>query len=712
HELRSFLGTASYYRKFCKSFCDIARPLHKLTEKQNGFVWTAECDQAFNQLKRVLTSAPVLAYPQSHAEYILDCDCSGYGLGSVLSQKQDGVERVISYFSKSLTKAERNYCVTRRELLAVVSAVKHYHHYLFGAKFTIRTDHSALRWLLKTFKNPEGQISRWIEVLSAYNFDIQHRSGKLHGNCDGLSRIPCNHCPCCRRLEEKEKQITVDISNCSCAHPQTNDPPITQGTSPGPEPDSGHSLSPCKEVLKNEVSSKPYRRVTTRSQTQSCIVMKQWLDAKSHEDIKNEQSKDGKIATVLKWKEESGERPNWDQVSHLDADHKTFWSQWDRLIVKEGILYRRWVNEATGKDQFELVIPEIWRDDIIRMFHATPGAGHFGIKRTVERLRSRAYWPRITDSVKRHCQRCEQCQKKKNPAKTPKAPMKKFVSGVPNERVQIDIVGPLIESQKSNKYLIVLTDCFTKWASAHAVPRATANAVADAVLDWVSRFGVMQVLHSDQGKQFEATVIADLCQKLGILKTRATSYYAPSDGQVERLNRTLIEMLSKYVEQNHRTWDDHLPLVLLAYNSSVHESTSLSPAMMTYGRELDLPADLIFGSPERTSGQDREPSKYVQDLAESMEKVHELARKKLSKSNDIQKRRYDLKQYKHNYRVGDRVLLFTPAVKQGNCRKLDSHWTGPYIITEVLSDVVFRIKLNNLSRDKIVHHNRLKPYRE
>ena len=170
--------------------------------------------------------------------------------------------------------------------------------------------------------------------------------------------------------------------------------------------------------------------------------------------------------------------------------------------------------------------------------------------------------------------------------------MKKYVSGVPNERVQIDIVGPLIETHRLNKFLIVLTDCFTKWARAYAVPRATATAVADTVLDWVSQFGVMQILHSDQGKQFESIVISELCQKLGILKPRATSYYPASDGQVERLNRTLIEMLSKYAEENHRRWDDHLPLVLLAYNSSVHDSTSLSPAMMTYARELDLPADL------------------------------------------------------------------------------------------------------------------------
>ena len=122
--------------------------------------------------------------------------------------------------------------------------------------------------------------------------------------------------------------------------------------------------------------------------------------------------------------------------------------------------------------------------------------------------------------------------------------MKTYISGLPNERIQMDIVGPLIESYKSNKYLIVLTYCFTKWASAYTVPRATATAVADAILDWISQLGVMQILHSDQGTQFQSAVVTELCQKFGIRKTRTTTYHPASDGQVERFNRTLIEMLS------------------------------------------------------------------------------------------------------------------------------------------------------------------------
>ncbi|KAK3745260.1 hypothetical protein QZH41_010890 [Actinostola sp. cb2023] len=154
-EMRSFLGLCSYYRRFIKGFADIARPLHRLTEKGREFVWTSECDIAFNQLKTTLSTAPVLAYPTSKDPFILDTDASNIGLGAVLSQVQDGEEKVIAYYSKSLSKAERNYCVARKELLAIVNAVKRFHHYLYGRPFLVRTDHGALRWLMN-FKNPEG----------------------------------------------------------------------------------------------------------------------------------------------------------------------------------------------------------------------------------------------------------------------------------------------------------------------------------------------------------------------------------------------------------------------------------------------------------------------------------------------------------------------------------------------------------------------------
>ena len=188
--MRSWLGTCSYYRRFIKDFSKIARPLHRLTEKNIIFKWTQECEDSFNILKHALTSSPILIYPCLEKEFILDTDASGTGTVAVLSQiGDDGREHVIAYYSKSLSKQQRQYCVTRRELLAIVQAVRHFHHYLYGVPFQVRTDHGALTWLLN-FKNPEGQLARWLEVLGTYNFNIKHRAGLKHGNADGLSRTP------------------------------------------------------------------------------------------------------------------------------------------------------------------------------------------------------------------------------------------------------------------------------------------------------------------------------------------------------------------------------------------------------------------------------------------------------------------------------------------------------------------------------------------
>ncbi len=162
HDVRSFLGLCSYYRRFVKNFADTARPLHRLTEKGTMFQWNDACAEAFATLKQKLITAPILGYPTTRDNFILDTDASGVGIGAVLSQGDGENERVVAYYSRALGKAERNYCITRKELLAVVESVKHFHHYPYGVSTVVRTYHGALTWLLN-FKNIEGQMARWME---------------------------------------------------------------------------------------------------------------------------------------------------------------------------------------------------------------------------------------------------------------------------------------------------------------------------------------------------------------------------------------------------------------------------------------------------------------------------------------------------------------------------------------------------------------------
>ena len=197
---------ASYYRRFVHNFARIAAPLHAITKKNQRFEWTPEAQGAFDSLKLAMTSPPILAMLTDDGEFVLDTDASDRAIGAVLSQKQGGIEKVIAYASRSLDRREQNYCVMRRELLAVVFFLEHFKQYLLGRYFVIRTDHAALTWLKRT-PDPIGQQARWLEQMEEYTFHVEHRLGIRHGNADALSRRPCPKKSCI--CEEGQKEITT-----------------------------------------------------------------------------------------------------------------------------------------------------------------------------------------------------------------------------------------------------------------------------------------------------------------------------------------------------------------------------------------------------------------------------------------------------------------------------------------------------------------------
>ena len=167
--MHQFLGFVGYYRRFIPNFADIATPLVTLTGKDVPFVWDAGCSTAFSTLRASLIHAPILAFPIETGQYILDTDASNFGVGGVLSQIQDDVERVVAYCSRALRPSQRHYCTTKCEMLAAVAMCIQFRSYLRGTKFTLRTDHKSLVWLHR-FKYTEGMMARWLLALQQLNF--------------------------------------------------------------------------------------------------------------------------------------------------------------------------------------------------------------------------------------------------------------------------------------------------------------------------------------------------------------------------------------------------------------------------------------------------------------------------------------------------------------------------------------------------------------
>ncbi|KAL5516359.1 hypothetical protein EMCRGX_G001657 [Ephydatia muelleri] len=627
-DLKQFLGLASYYRRFVRNFAAIVAPLVKLTEKGHVWHWSSDCDAAFLQLKERLVTSPILGYPVFNQPFMVDTDASGEGLGAVLSQYVSGVERVIAFASRSLSKAERKYCATRREMLALVWAIKHFRPYLYGRRFTVRTDHASLRWL-QSFHEPEGQVARWLECLSEYDFEVVHRPGTKHTNADALSCMPC--------------------PQCQLSFPQV-----------------------C--TMQSDI----------------------WLPCWTLDELAEEQRQDSSIGQVIQWMENDSIPRVFPK--HLSSHTQALWAQSSYLVLQNGVLYRRWEDVPCKglHRRLQLVLPPTLVPVLLEALHSSIRGGHFGTSKTLAKVRERFYWVGQRKDVAAWCSGCLSCASRKPPPAKLRAPLQLDPAVRPLQRVAMDIMGPLPETSRGNKYILVIADYFTKWSEGYPIPNMEAITVAKCLVnEFICRFGVPEQLHSDQGRNFESKVIKNICDLLQIRKTR-TSPITP--------NRMVVDA--------ERDWDVQLPLLMFAYRTSMHETNGVTPFEMMFGREVVLPEHLMFNLPVSTEQVLQEGVEYVDYLKKRFQLVHQYVRQNAQKGMQRQKTGYDQKENTRCvFRKGDHVWLYTPAVPKGKSPKFHRPWQGPYQVLKKKGEVTYDIRrLAHPRKRLIVHYNRLKPF--
>jgi len=356
-ELRSFIGLCSYYRRFIAGFANVASPLYLLTQKNAPFRWDTEQQQAFQALKTKLVSAPILGMPQDEGAFFLDTDASDRGLGAVLSQEQNGQEVVIAYASRTLSRPERNYDVTRRELLAVVYGLKSYRQYLLGRHFIIRTDHSALQYLRRT-PEPIGQQARWQTYIEQFTFTIRHRAGTQHRNADALSRRP---------QSDSEGEASADIyyAKRTTVQVEREDEPSNENSESGPTAESMAEL----------------------------------------------QQQDSDIGPILRKRIEQNNQPRPEEFITESAATKDLWGQWNSLVIVNGVLYRKANRYRQQTSVLQLVVPAVKRKEFIARCHKGMTGGHRAFRATLDQVRRRGYWIRWRKDVERYCRQCENCSR-------------------------------------------------------------------------------------------------------------------------------------------------------------------------------------------------------------------------------------------------------------------------------------------------------------
>ncbi|XP_065438558.1 uncharacterized protein LOC135981218 [Chrysemys picta bellii] len=384
-----------------------------------------------------------------------------------------------------------------------------------------------------------------------------------------------------------------------------------------------------------------------------------------------------------------------------------------RFFMQDGLLYRepprgRKNSQATARKQ--LVVPESYRNDLLKLAHDSPFAGHLGVGKTCDRLEQNFYWPHLFGSVRDYCRSCELCQKRKGlrgPSKVPLQPLP--IIGEAFARVAVDIVGPLPKpSRNGKKYILVLVDFATRYPEAVALANIEAETVAVALFSIFSRVGFPKEILSDRGSNFMSVVFKQLWELCGVKHLKAAPYHPQTNGLVERFNGTLKSMLKMYVDRRQNDWDVMLPYLLYAYRSVPQESTGFAPFELLYGRQVRGPLDLVRDSWEGNVEEAEQPvAEYVAQFKESLQEMMKLVEQNLKESQDTQKAWYDRDAKERAFEIGDMVLVLDPVRKN----KMKDVWSGPMEVVERINEVTYDVRKPQVQGSvQTVHVNRMKAY--
>jgi transposase InsO family protein len=400
----------------------------------------------------------------------------------------------------------------------------------------------------------------------------------------------------------------------------------------------------------------------------------------------------------------SSKAPAWDTMRAESEDTKNLMAQWDTLTVVDDILHRRWLDGKRNTRWLQCVIPFECREDVMQLAHIGLTGGHYGVRKTCQQVQRRAYWKSWRIDTRRFVQQCPQCATFRSGKAPKQGPLQDMQVGSPFERMGIDLTGPWPKS--NNKvYILTCIDHYTKWADAIALPNKEAVTVAKALVDVVfCHVGLPLQLISDQGKEFDNNLMAALCTRLGIDKVRTTAYHPASNGSVERLHRSMNSMLAKSVDDNQKNWTEVLPYVMAAYRSAVHESTGYSPNFLHFGREVRAPLDLVL----KPEPDDLSINDYVATVQQRLHYADELARNQLNSQTNRRKTYYDLKTTARQFRTNDWVWYFYPRRRTGRSPKWQRMYTGPFLVTDKLSEVNYVIQKSQKADPLVVHVDKLK----
>lgn len=355
---------------------------------------------------------------------------------------------------------------------------------------------------------------------------------------------------------------------------------------------------------------------------------------------------------------------------------------------------------------YRIVIPLHQKQRLLKEAHNQPLAGHQGQDNTYQRLSQIYYWPRMKQDIQEFVKTCPKCQKReRRKGSAPLHPIHKHPQ--PFHQVGIDVMGPLPRTPTGKRYIVVAIDHFSKWVEAKALEEADAQSISQFIYeDIICRHGVPVILTSDRGTEFVNELITALTRVYKIHHIKTTAYHPEGNGQTERTNRTIKDILSKITPQATGNWSHYLPSAVFVTRVTKQGSTNFSPSEILYGHQICQ----HFES-EQTVTEDLNPEEYLLQEVSRLKEIRHQASKFIKRAQDKQKEYYDT----HNHltqplKIGDPVLIYRNVVEANWSAKMEPKWEGPYLIQDIKETTYsLRTKQGTILPKKI-HRNRLKLY--
>jgi len=569
-DIKSFIGLAGYYRKFIQNFAKITKPLTSCLRKNSKIEHTNEFINSVNKIKDILTNRPILQYPDFYKPFIVTTDASNFALGAVLSQKNDkGQDLPISYISRTLNQSETNYSTIEKELLGIVWACKMFRPYLYGNKFTLKTDHKPLTWLF-SLKDPQSKLVRWRLKLEEYDYEIEYIKGKSNQVADALSRIPNQECHTHETDDGRTDRATVNSEDSS------QEDQLEEIREPG----KSTVHSDVETTLELPISFKPVNLFPR----QIHINMHGSKLETRTQKIFNKQ--------ILTWKID--EHDNLDEQfmklikEFINPKLKYALYFLDELLTKPFIKFAQ--KNLTKPIEFVIcneklinVTNPLQQKEILKKYHEN--SNHKGINENLKEIQKRYYWPNLQNHLNKFINECKICLEAKNDRKPITRPpnLHNPIGQYPFQHIYIDTIT------LDNIIFLTIIDSFSRYGQAMAIESKNALDIRHALLEYFSQHNIPETITSDNGREFDNELIKEFSNELNI----EWHFNIPNRPQgralVERFHSTLLEnvRILKAKTTNKRIKELVLKSIIY-YNNTTHSTVKQKPFVITHGYESNI----------------------------------------------------------------------------------------------------------------------------